>query len=79
MTPIDLQTKVHTRIDAKQNSYIVPVKYIDKAKLELERLCKEGIIKESEVKTYSPGFFIEKKNKDLRLVIDYKDLTKHRR
>ena len=77
MTPIDLQTKVHTKIEAKQSSYIVPIKYIDNSKLELERLLKEGIIKESEVNTYSPGFFIEKKNKDLRLVIDYRKLNEH--
>lgn len=77
MTPIDLQTKDCMKIDSKQNSYMVPVKYIDRAKQEIERLLKEGIIEEKEVSTFSPGFFIEKKNKDLRLVIDFRKLNEN--
>ncbi|KAF9762258.1 Retrovirus-related Pol polyprotein from transposon gypsy [Nosema granulosis] len=61
----------------RRKSYIVPNKYIEKARNELSRLCREGIIIESEVRYISPAFFIEKKNLDLRLVIDYRNLNNY--
>ncbi|KAF9760600.1 Transposon Tf2-6 polyprotein, partial [Nosema granulosis] len=75
--PVKLKTSTEKIELSRKKSYIVPNKYLQKAQEELTRLCKEGIIVESEVCYVSPAFFIEKKNLDLRLVIDYRNLNQY--
>ncbi|KAG0435960.1 Retrovirus-related Pol polyprotein from transposon 17.6, partial [Dictyocoela muelleri] len=65
----------HLLKNIQLKSYKVPHKYINEAISELKRLEKEGIIEKSLGSYSSPGFFIEKKNKDLRLVVDYKKIN----
>ncbi|KAG0438687.1 Retrovirus-related Pol polyprotein from transposon gypsy [Dictyocoela muelleri] len=45
--------------------------------MELKRLKSEGIIEKSDGSISNPGFFIEKKNKYLRLVVDYRILNQN--
>ncbi|KAG0441562.1 Retrovirus-related Pol polyprotein from transposon gypsy [Dictyocoela muelleri] len=44
--------------------------------MELKRLESEGIIEKSYISFSNPGFFIEKKNNDLRLVVDNRILER---
>lgn len=44
---------------------------------ELQRLVREDIIERCNSKFSSPAFVIEKKNKDIRLVIDYRQVNKY--
>ncbi|KAF9760824.1 Transposon Tf2-6 polyprotein [Nosema granulosis] len=55
--------------------YSVPIKYEKGAKEEIRRLLKADIIEESRVPYASPSFLIEKKNKELRLVVDYRKIN----
>lgn len=61
----------------KKINYTVPFKYEKQAKIEIKRLMKEGIIEKSFSHIVSPAFFIEKKNGDLRLVVDYREVNKY--
>ncbi|KAG0439336.1 Retrovirus-related Pol polyprotein from transposon gypsy [Dictyocoela muelleri] len=45
--------------------------------IKLKRLESEVIIEKSYGSVSNPGFFIEKKNKDLRLVVDYRILNQN--
>lgn len=63
------------KIEEQQNKlkyYSVPVKYEEAAKEEIQRLLKNDIIEEIRMTYASPSFFIEKKNKELRLVVYYR-------
>lgn len=73
--PVKFKTLDERKNCQKKKSYIVSNKYFKKAKEEIERLCRDGIIIEAEVKYVSPAFF--KKKLDLRLVIDYGNLNKY--
>jgi hypothetical protein len=69
--------KVSEKMQSLRNkSYPIPHKYREGAKLELERLINEEIIKQDKTENFSPAFLIEKKTGDLRLVIDYRELNK---
>ncbi|WUR03048.1 DDI1-like protein [Vairimorpha necatrix] len=57
--------------------YKVPLAYVGRLKEELARLESEEIIERCNSKFASPAFVIEKKNKDLRLVIDYRHVNKY--
>ncbi|KAG0440354.1 Retrovirus-related Pol polyprotein from transposon [Dictyocoela muelleri] len=70
---------VNLYIDKKINDqkikikyYAVPIKYEERAKYEIERLLKADIIEENRSPYASPSFLIEKKNRELRLVVDYR-------
>ncbi|KAF9760596.1 Retrovirus-related Pol polyprotein from transposon, partial [Nosema granulosis] len=77
ITPVQLK-RIETKIElGKRKAYMVPCKYVERAKDEINRLMDEGIIVESEVKYVSPAFFIEKRNSDLRLVIDYRGINNY--
>ncbi|KAF9756154.1 Retrovirus-related Pol polyprotein from transposon opus [Nosema granulosis] len=55
--------------------YSVPQKFEQGAKDELNRLLKNDIIEKTRVSYASPAFLIEKKNKELRLVVDYRKVN----
>lgn len=57
-------------------SYSVPPKLVDQSKLEIKRLLAEDIIEKSHSNIISPAFFIKKKNGDLKLVVDYREVNK---
>ncbi|TBU05616.1 reverse transcriptase, partial [Hamiltosporidium magnivora] len=64
-------------VQSKQVKYSVPFKYREAGMIEINRLLKEDIIEKSNSDFVSPAFFIEKKNKELRLVVDYKKMNKY--
>lgn len=55
----------------------VAFKHREKIKNELERLLDEDIVEEKDVLWSSPGFCIPKKNGELRLVIDYRQVNQY--
>ncbi|KAF9761107.1 Retrovirus-related Pol polyprotein from transposon [Nosema granulosis] len=55
--------------------YPISFKFIDKGKEEIKRLLHEDIIEPSNSIFTSPAFFREKKNKKLRLILDYKKIN----
>ncbi|KAF9761016.1 Transposon Tf2-11 polyprotein [Nosema granulosis] len=55
--------------------YSVPLKYEKGAKEELKRLLKNDIIEETRIPYASPSFLIEKKNKELRFVVDHRKVN----
>ncbi|KAF9760669.1 Transposon Tf2-6 polyprotein [Nosema granulosis] len=55
--------------------YSVPLKYVKGAKAEIQRLLEADIIEEHRAPFASPSFLIEKKNKELRLVVDYRKIN----
>ncbi|KAG0435774.1 Retrovirus-related Pol polyprotein from transposon [Dictyocoela muelleri] len=60
----------------KLKYYSVPIKYENSAKKEIERLLKNEIIEKNRSPYASPAFLIEKRNKDLRLDVDYRSINK---
>lgn len=69
---------VSNNIETVQSyGYSIAHRYIPDAKKEIKRLLDNDIIERSNSRFSSPGFFIEKRNKDLRLVIDYKKINKY--
>ncbi|KAF9760655.1 Transposon Tf2-9 polyprotein [Nosema granulosis] len=63
-------------VPVHKKPYPIPVALLPKVKQEIRRLIKLGVIKESKSEYASPAFPISKKNGDLRLVIDYRELNK---
>ncbi|MEG0619337.1 MAG: reverse transcriptase domain-containing protein [Bacilli bacterium] len=55
--------------------YSIPNKLIEPLKLEISRLKKLDIIQDSTSTYASPGFPILKRNGNIRLVVDYRDLN----
>ncbi|KAF9761302.1 Transposon Tf2-6 polyprotein [Nosema granulosis] len=55
--------------------YSVPLKYQQGARDEIKRLIKADIIEEHRIPYASPSLLIEKKNKELRLVVDYRKVN----
>ncbi|WUR03433.1 prp pol polyprotein-like [Vairimorpha necatrix] len=70
---IDEKIRDH-RLELKY--YTVPVKYEADARKEISRLLTNDIIERGRNYYASPSFFIEKKNKELRLVVDYRTVNK---
>ncbi|KAG0419483.1 Retrovirus-related Pol polyprotein from transposon 17.6 [Dictyocoela roeselum] len=56
--------------------YRIPYKLKEKVSLEIKELEKNEIIRRSNSKFSSPSFPILKKNGDIRLVVDYRELNK---
>ncbi|WUR04938.1 endonuclease [Vairimorpha necatrix] len=73
--PVKIKPMHNSSVNLKRLSYSVPHKYVDAGKREIQRLLKVEIIVEVDAEVHSPAFFIEKKNKDLRLVIDYRKVN----
>jgi hypothetical protein len=57
--------------------YTVPLKFEKRSKDEINRLIKNDIIEVCRVPFASPSFMIEKKNKELRLVVDYRKINEY--
>jgi hypothetical protein len=77
MQPVSLKTNTQNIEIKRRRGYHVTAKFVERAKMELKRLCDEGIIVESDSKCISPAFLIVKKTLDLRLVIDYRELNEY--
>ncbi|KAF9761443.1 Transposon Tf2-8 polyprotein [Nosema granulosis] len=61
----------------QSHGYYIQFKYIKRGKEEIKRLLREDIIEPSNSLFASPAFFREKKNKTLRLVVDYKEINQY--
>ncbi|KAF9758261.1 Protein DDI1 like protein 1, partial [Nosema granulosis] len=59
----------------QSKGYPIPYKNLKRGKEEIVRLQKENIIEPSESPYTSPAFFRKKKNNDLRLILDYKNIN----
>lgn len=74
-TPIQLHIykKEITNYESKLKYYSVPLKY----KEEVNRLLEQDIIEKHRSKYASLSFLIEKRNKELRLVVDYGEVNEY--
>ncbi len=63
-------------VPIKSTPYAIPFKYYEKIKEEIKRLTKLGVIRKSFSPYGAPAFAVDKRNGDIRLVIDYRKLNK---
>jgi hypothetical protein len=58
-------------------AYPIPHKYVDTLKLEVERLCKVGVLKKVNRSEWAaPTFIIPKKDRSVRFISDFWELKK---
>ena len=72
------EIKFEKEPEQKFVTYQVPLKLREKTANLLEKLLKEKVIEETCSPCCSPAFLIEKKNGDLRLVVDYRKINEQR-
>jgi hypothetical protein len=76
----DVELKVKLKPDATPyhaRAYPIPHKYVDTLKLELERLCKIGVLKKvNRSKWAAPTFIVPKKDGSVQFISDFRELNK---
>lgn len=69
--------KLLSELNIKMKHCIVPYSICSQAKEHIKNPINKGIIQKSNSKYFSSAFFIQKKNKELRLIVDYSEVNKH--
>ncbi|KAG0435849.1 Transposon Ty3-G Gag-Pol polyprotein [Dictyocoela muelleri] len=74
---IENEIPLKENILINKKGFMAPNKLVKGTKNEINRLKEEGIIRNSFSKFSSPAFPLLKKNGDIRIVVDYRDLNKY--
>ena len=57
-------------------TYRVPYNLRTAVKEELDRLLRQGVIRRSTAETMSPAFLVKKKNGQIRIVVDFRNINR---
>lgn len=76
---VQMHIQLKENSDIRRRPYPIPEKLKEKVQAEISRLIEERIIKKCDKPTTfaSPAFPIVKKNGDIRLVVDYRELNRN--
>ncbi len=65
-----------SEVPVQGKRYTIPMGLYERTKKEIESLIKKGVIRKSYSRYANPSFVLEKKNGDVRIITDFRELNK---